>query len=213
MSFTRKDILIMKVTAINGSPHKDGNTYLALKAACDVLNAEGIETEILNVGSLNITGCKACGACSKIGRCVIDDGFNEIAEKTAAADGIIVGSPVYYAGINGTLKSFLDRFFYGNSSKMRFKPCAAITALRRSGVTHTYQTIYNFFTISEMLITPTCYWPGMHGGAKGEAEQDLEGMQIARGIGRNMAYLLKLKAESNIPLPEKEDKIKFSYIR
>ncbi len=203
----------MKVIAINGSPRKDGNTYLALKTACDVLNAEGIETEIINVGALDITGCKACGACGKLGKCVKDDGFNEIAETVAAADGIIVGSPVYYAGINGTLKSFLDRLFYVHSSKMRFKPAAAVTAMRRSGVTHTYQTIYNFFTFAEMLITPTNYWPGVHGGAKGEAEQDLEGMQIARGIGRNMAYLLKMKAESNIPVPEKEDKIKFSYIR
>lgn len=203
----------MKVIAINGSPRKDGNTYLALKTACDILNDQGIETEIVNVGNMNITGCKACGGCSGKGRCVINDGFNEVADKAAAADGIIVGSPVYYAGINGTLKCFLDRLFYVHSSKMRFKPAAAVVALRRSGVTHTYQTIYNYFTISEMLITPTNYWPGVHGGAKGEAEQDLEGMQIARGIGRNMAYLLKMKAESTVPVPEKEDKIKFSYIR
>ena len=203
----------MKVIAINGSPRKDGNTYLALKTACDVLNEQGIETEIVNVGCLNITGCKACGACSGKGACVINDGFNEIAEKAANADGIIVGSPVYYAGVNGTLKCFLDRLFYVHGGKMRFKPAAAVVALRRSGVTHTYQTIYNYFTISEMLITPTNYWPGVHGGAKGEAEQDLEGMQIARGIGRNMAYLLKMKAESTVPVPEKEDKIKFSYIR
>lgn len=203
----------MKVIAVNGSPRKDGNTYLALKTACDVLNAEGIETEIVNVGALNITGCKACGGCAKAGKCVINDGFNEVAELVAAADGIIVGSPVYYAGINGTLKSFLDRFFYVHSSKMRFKPCAALTALRRSGVTHTYQTIYNFFTISEMLITPTSYWPGVHGRLKGESEQDLEGMQIARGIGKNMAYLLKLQEQSSIPLPEKEPKEMFNYIR
>lgn len=203
----------MKVIAINGSPRKDGNTYLALKTACDILNSEGIETEIVNVGALNITGCKACGGCANVGKCVINDGFNEIAENIAAADGIIVGTPVYYAGINGTLKSFLDRFFYVHSSKMRFKPAAALTALRRSGVTHTYQTIYNFFTISEMLITPTSYWPGVHGRLKGEAEQDLEGIQVARGIGRNMAYLLKMKAESNIPVPEKEPKEMFNYIR
>ncbi len=203
----------MKVIAINGSPRKEGNTYCALKTACDVLNAEGIETEIVNVGNLNITGCKACGACSKLGKCMIDDGFNEIAEKVAASDGIIVGTPVYYAGINGTLKCFLDRFFYGNSAKMRFKPAAALTALRRSGVTHTYQTIYNFFTISEMLITPTSYWPGVHGRLPGEAEQDLEGIQVARGIGTNMAYLLKMKEASNIPVPEKEPKEMFNYIR
>ena len=203
----------MKVIAINGSPRKDGNTYSVLKAACDILNEQGIETEIVNVGSMGITGCKACGACAGKGKCVINDGFNEIADKTAAADGIIVGSPVYYAGINGTLKCFLDRFFYVHSGEMRFKPAAAVTALRRSGVTHTYQTIYNFFTFSEMLITPTNYWPGVHGSAKGEAQQDTEGMQIARAISRNMAYLLKMKAESTVPVPEKEEKIKFSYIR
>ena len=128
----------MKVIAINGSPRKDGNTWSALETACKVLNEQGIETEIVNVGNMNITGCKACGACSGKGACVINDGFNEVAEKAAAADGIIVGSPVYYAGVNGTLKCFLDRFFYVHSSKMRFKPAAAVVALRRSGVTHTY---------------------------------------------------------------------------
>lgn len=203
----------MKVIAINGSPRKDGNTYSALRTACLMLNEQGIETEIVNVGPMSITGCKACGGCAGKGKCVINDGFNEIADKVAEADGIIVGSPVYYAGINGTLKCFLDRFFYVHSAEMRFKPAAAITALRRSGVTHTFQTIYNFFTFAEMLITPTNYWPGVHGTAKGEADQDAEGMQIARSIGRNMAYLLKMQAESTVPVPEKEDKIKFSYIR
>ena len=145
----------MKVLAVNGSPHKNGNTYIALEAACAKLREEGIETEIVNVGSLNITGCKACGACSKLGRCAINDGFNEISEKFADADGIIIGSPVYYAGINGTLKCFLDRAFYVNSAKMRFKPAAAIVALRRSGVTDSYQTIYNYFAFSEMLKIPT----------------------------------------------------------
>lgn len=203
----------MKVLAVNGSPHKNGNTYIALEAACAKLREEGIETEIVNVGSLNITGCKACGACSKLGRCAINDGFNEISEKFAEADGIIIGSPVYYAGINGTLKCFLDRAFYVNSAKMRFKPAAAIVALRRSGVTDSYQTIYNYFAFSEMLITPTPYWPGVHGGAQGEATQDLEGVQIAETIGTNMAYLLKMKQESKVPAPEKQPKIKFSYIR
>lgn len=203
----------MKVIALNGSPRKNGNTYLSLKAACDVLNAEGIETEILDVGSLKLTGCRACGGCAKLGKCVIDDGLNELAEKAAAADGLIVGSPVYYADINGTLKCFLDRFFYTQSAKMRFKPCAALVALRRSGVTHAYQTIYNYFTIAEMLITPTQYWPGVHGRLPGEAEQDLEGISVARGIGRNMAYLLKLREESALPLPEPIQKETFNYIR
>lgn len=203
----------MKVLAVNGSPHKDGNTYLALEAACKKLNEQGIDTEIVNIGALNITGCKACGACSKIGKCVIEDGFNEVSEKFAAADGIIVGSPVYYAGINGTLKCFLDRAFYVNSAKMRFKPAAGIVALRRSGVTDSYQTIYNYFTFAEMIITPTPYWPGIHGAAKGECLQDTEGIQIAEAIGKNMAYLLKMKAESKVTPPEKEPKIKFNYVR
>lgn len=203
----------MKVIALNGSPRKNGNTYLSLKAACDVLNAEGIETEILDIGSLPLTGCRGCNGCAKLGKCVIDDGLNELAEKAAAADGLIVGSPVYYADINGTLKCFLDRFFYTQGAKMRFKPCAALVALRRSGVTHAYQTIYNYFTISEMLITPTKYWPGVHGRLVGEAEQDLEGIAVARGIGRNMAYLLKLREESALPLPEPVEKPVFNYIR
>ncbi len=203
----------MKVIALNGSPRKNGNTRLALETVCAELNSEGIETEILDVGSLKLTGCRACGACAKLGKCVMDDGLNEIAEKAAAADGLVVGSPVYYADINGTLKCFLDRFFYVNGAKMRFKPAAAVVALRRSGVTHAYQTIYNYFTIAEMLITPTSYWPGAHGRLPGEAEQDLEGMQVARGIGRNMAYLLKMRAESSVPVPEKEEKVTFNYIR
>ncbi|MGN0589887.1 MAG: flavodoxin family protein [Ruminiclostridium sp.] len=203
----------MKVLAINGSPHKEGNTYLALAKVCEKLNAEGIETEIVNVGALNITGCKACGACAKLGRCRIEDGFNEISEKLPEADGIVIGSPVYYAGINGTLKAFLDRAFYVNSGKLRFKPAAAVVALRRSGVTDSYQTIYNYFAFAEMLITPTPYWPGIHGGAQGECLQDLEGVQIAETIGTNMAYLLKMQSESKVSVPEKQPKIKFNYVR
>lgn len=203
----------MKVIALNGSPRKDGNTCLSLKTACKVLNEEGIETEILDIGSLKLTGCRTCGGCAKLGRCVLDDGLNELSEKVVAADGLIVGSPVYYADINGTLKCFLDRFFYVYGSKMRFKPAAALVALRRSGVTHAYQTIYNYFAITEMLITPTTYWPGVHGRIAGEAEQDLEGISVARGIGRNMAYLLKLREESALPLPEREEKVTFNYIR
>lgn len=203
----------MKVIALNGSPRENGNTELSLKAACGALNAEGIETEILQIGKLKITGCRACGACTKIGHCVTDDGLNELAEKTASADGLIVGSPVYYADISGTLKCFLDRFFFFNGAKMRFKPASAIVALRRSGVTHAYQTIYNYFAIAEMLITPTSYWPGVHGQLPGEAVRDLEGISVARGIGRNMAYLLKLREQSGLPVPEREEKPMFNYIR
>lgn len=204
----------MKVIAVNGSPRREGNTFTALKEACTQLEANGIETEIINIGTLGISGCRACGSCSKTGKCVLNDGFNEIAEKLASADGIIIGSPVYYAGINGTVKSFLDRFFYGNAAKMRMKPAAAVVACRRSGITESFQTIYNYFSFAEMLIVPTPYWPGVHGAAAGEAAQDAEGMYIARAVGNNMAYLLRMKAESGIPVPEKEmPAVKFNYIR
>lgn len=202
----------MKVILVNGSPHRNGNTYQSLKYAADILEGKGIETEIINVGSLKITGCHACGGC-KDGMCVIDDGFSEPCSKFLDADAVIVGSPVYYAGINGTLKSFLDRAFYCGSAKMRFKPVAAITVARRTGISDTYQTIYNYFTFAEMLIAPTPYWPGIHGGAHGECMQDEEGLQILRSIANNIAYLLEIKEKSGVPVPEKEAKIKYSFIR
>ncbi len=204
----------MNVIAINGSPHPKGNTYLALSEACAELDKAGISSEIVNVGNLKLTGCRACGYCaSHGGKCVLDDGLNEIAEKVKAADGLIVGSPVYYAGINGTLKCFLDRLYYTSSGSMRLKPAAALVVLRRAGGLDTVEDIYRFFTISEMIVTPTRYWPAVHGRTPGEVTEDGEGMQIARNIGKNMAYLLKLKAASDIPLPELEEKISTNFIR
>lgn len=207
-------VIFMKVTAINGSPKANGNTYTALKTACDELEKNGIETEIIHIGKLNLTGCKACGYCSSHGgKCVFDDGLNEAAEKVRAADGLIVGSPVYYAGINGTVKSFLDRLFYTSSASMRFKPAASLVALRRSGGVAALEEINRFFLFSEMIITPTRYWSVMYGRTPGEVSQDEEGMQIARNIGNNMAYLLKMKEQSEIMLPEAETKISTSFIR
>ncbi len=204
----------MKVLAINGSPHAEGNTFHALRMVCMELNKHDIETEIITIGKMKMLGCTACGSCSTTGHCVLNDGnFDEIALKMCDADGILIGSPVYYAGINGTLKSFLDRAFYVYSKHFRFKPCAAVVAMRREGTMSALQTINNYFMISEMMIVPTNYWSGVYGGLQAEVLGDLEGHQMMEVIGRNMAYMLKMKAESKVKPPERVQKIKFNYIR
>lgn len=205
----------MKVIAINGSPRKEGNTYISIKRICDKLEQEGFETEIIQVGDKIFGGCHACGACSKIGKCAFGDkdGLNEIGEKLSNADGIIIGSPVYYADINGGLKSFLDRVFYSFGKNFRFKPGAAVVALRRGGAIHAYHTINNYFGITEMIQVPSIYWNDVHGRAAGECVQDEEAMQMMDALGQNMAYLLKMKAESNVQPPEKINKVSFNYIR
>ncbi len=205
----------MKVIAINGSPRKNGNTYLAEKRICDILEREGIETEIIQVGDKVFGGCRACGACSKTGKCAFGekDGLNEIGEKMSAADGIIIGSPVYYADINGGLKSFLDRVFYTYGKNFRFKPGAAVVALRRGGAVHAYQTINNYFGITEMIQVPSIYWNDVHGRSEGECVQDIEAMQMMEVLAVNMAYLLKMKAGSSVKEPERIEKTPFNYIR
>lgn len=205
----------MKVIAINGSPRKKGNTYTSIKRICDKLEQEEIETEIIQVGDKTFGGCHACGACAKIGKCAFGDkdGLNEIGEKLSNADGIIIGSPVYYADINGGLKAFLDRLFYSFGKNFRFKPGAAVVALRRGGAIHAYHTINNYFGITEMIQVPSMYWNDVHGAAAGECIQDEEAMQMMDALGQNMAYLIKMQAESKVQPPEKLQKIKYNYIR
>lgn len=203
----------MNVLAINGSPKPEGNTYHAIKTVADELALSGIETEIITIGNKAIRGCISCYSCSSTGLCVFNDEMNDIALKMKKADGIIIGSPVYYAGINGTLKSFLDRAFFTSSKHFRFKPCAAIVSARRAGTTAALQTINQYFEFSEMLITPTVYWSGVHGGAPAEMIEDLEGVQILKQLGKNMAYLLNMKAQSNITPPEKDQRVFYNYIR
>lgn len=203
----------MKVIAINGSPHENGNTASAIRKVCEVLNTQGIETETVTIGKLNFSGCKACHACSKLSKCVIDDGANEIIEKMRTADGYIIGSPVYYAGVNGTLKAFLDRAFFTSSGYFRMKPAAAVLVARRGGIMDAYHTINNYFGIAEMIQVPADYWNMVYGRLPGEAEQDIEGMGTMATIGNNMAYLLKMQHESKVPVPEKLSKEMFNYIR
>lgn len=201
----------MKVLLVNGSPHQKGSTHLALTQVEKVLQEEGIETEIYNIGTKPILGCMGCRACAKLGHCVVNDGVNEFIAKAAEADGFIFGSPVYYASANGSLISFMDRVFYAASSSgqdvFRLKPAAAVISLRRAGSTATYDQINKYFGISEMPIISSCYWNMVHGRTPEEAIKDIEGLRVMRTIGRNMAWFLKCKeaaAAAGIPLPKPE---------
>jgi multimeric flavodoxin WrbA len=183
----------MKVIAINGSPKPKGNTYLSLKTVCDELEKQNIETEIIHIGNMELKGCISCGRC-KDGHCHFSDAkFREIADKIHAADGLLLGSPVYYAGIAGTMKSFLDRLFFPSQGRLRLKVGAAVAVLRRSGGVTTFDQLNNYFLISEMMIAPSYYWNAVHGGAPGEILQDLEGISVLKNLANNMAWMLLIK--------------------
>jgi multimeric flavodoxin WrbA len=201
----------MKVIAINGSPHDAGNTAQSLKVVAQTLAEKNIDTEIITIGKSKFGGCNACASCRNTGKCVIDDGLNEIAEKIVSADGLIVASPVYYAGMNGELKVFLDRVFYSHGSKMRFKPCAAVAIARRAGTVTTFDEITHYFLIAEMLVTPSTYWTGIFGATPGEVNSDVEGISMLQQIAVNIAHLINL--QNGVPLPEKVTKQRFNFIR
>ncbi|MDR0222018.1 MAG: flavodoxin family protein [Oscillospiraceae bacterium] len=203
----------MKVTLINGSPRENGTTAYALGVIAGSLNAKDVKTEIITVGAMNLRGCLGCGGCRGAGKCVTDDGLNEIAAKMRAADGVVIGSPVYYAGINGTLKCFLDRAFYSGAGKFRFKPAAGAVAMRRAGGTAALQTINQYFELAEMLITPTIYWSGIHGLSGEQAGKDAEGVQMMEVIGANMAYLIKMKNACGLPEPPDVVRARTNFIR
>lgn len=205
----------MKVLMIDGSPRVDGNTAIALKEMEKVFVAQGIEVETVKIGNHMIRGCIACGTCYKAGKCVFDDEVNEIAKKLEEADGLVVGSPVYYASANGTLLSFLDRLFYSTRFDKRMKVGAAVAAARRGGLTATVDELNKFFSISGMPIASGQYWNGIHGAKIGEAEQDGEGMQMMRTLAQNMAFLMKSIAlgKEQFGLPEKEPGIRTNFIR
>lgn len=205
----------MKVLLINGSPKKEGNTYVALHEVQKTLESEGIETELIHVGNKDIRGCIACGRCKELGKCVIDDMVNEVAPKFNEADGIVVGSPVYYASPNGTVLSFLDRLFSSTQFDKSMKVGAAIAVARRGGTTATFDVLNKYFTISNMPIAPSQYWNNVHGCTPGEALQDGEGLQTMRQLGRNMAFIVKSiqLGKEKFGLPEHEAKIATSFIR
>lgn len=209
----------MKVVLINGSPHEKGCTYTALKEVADTLQNEGVDAEIVHIGKDPIAGCTACGYCSRTGenRCVINDRVNQILEKLETADGLVVGSPVYYASPNGSLISLLDRLFLaGAQSIMALKPGAAVTSARRAGTTSTLEVIQKYFTISQMPVVSSNYWPMVHGSSPQEVAQDKEGLQIMRILGRNMAWMLsciQAGEKAGVKKPQAEEKIKTSFIR
>ena len=209
----------MKVVAFNGSPKKEGNTYQAIKLVETELLKAGIEVEIIHVGNKLIRGCLACGACTrnKDEKCVIgNDEVNDWIQKIKGADGIILGSPVHYAAIAGTMKSFLDRAFYvGGGSIFKRKVGASVVAVRRSGEVATFNQLNNYLNYAEMLMPSSNYWNVIHGTVPGDALQDEEGKQIMRVLGKNMAWLLKIveQGKDTILEPEREDKIYTSFIR
>ena len=205
----------MKVILINGSPNIKGCTYTALSEVATTLENEGIETEIINVGHKNIRGCIGCRKCKTTGKCVFDDIVNEVAPKFKECDGIVIGSPVYFASANGTLISFIDRLFYSMTEDKTMKVGAAVVSARRAGNTATFDEINKYFTISGMPVASSQYWNQVHGNTPEEVRQDLEGMQTMRTLGRNMAFLIKRiqLGKEKYGLPEKEAAIHTNFIR
>lgn len=204
----------MKILLINGSPHKSGNTYLALNEVAHELEQNGIETEIVSIGTKPVRGCIACSTCKTKGnnRCVFDDDLcNEVSAKMAACDGLIVGSPVYYGQPNGTLMALIQRMLYSNGAAFAGKPAAGVAVCRRGGATAALQTLNMPFQILNMPIVTSQYWNIVYGRLEGEAALDAEGMQTMRSLAKNMAYLLK--ATEGQPKPEYEARQAMHFIR
>lgn len=214
MNDKRKDYE-MKVLMLNGSPHAKGTTDAALREMEKIFLENGVETEIVQVGNLTVTGCKACGYCYKNGKCVFDDVVNEIAEKMEACDGMVIGSPVYYGAPNGALLSVLNRLFYSTHFDKRMKVGASVVTARRGGLTASFDVLNKYFTISGMPVAAGQYWNGVHGHNAEEAMQDKEGMQMMRSLARNMTFLMKSIAlgKEAYGLPEREPGIATNFIR
>lgn len=204
----------MKVLLINGSPRGKGNTYIALSEVAKALEANGVETEIVSIGAKAVQGCIACGRCAELGRCVFNDElYNMVRGKLEEADGIVVGSPVYYAGPNGSLCALLDRLFFSAADLLRYKPAASVAVCRRGGASATFDRLNKYFTINCMPIVSSQYWNSVHGLLPGEAVQDAEGLQTMRTLGNNMAWLLKSLKQGGESLPEREPGIMTNFVR
>lgn len=202
----------MKVLLINGSPHKEGNTFIALSEVVKVLESEKIETEIVHIGMKAMQGCIACNKCAELGHCVFqDEVYEKVRGALADADGLVVGSPVYYAGPNGSLCALLDRVFYSCHELLEYKPAAAVAVCRRGGASATFDRLNKYFTILNMPVVSSQYWNSVHGQRRGEAVEDAEGLQIMRTLGRNMAWMLKHL--SGTELPESEMPVRTNFVR
>ena len=196
----------MKVLIINGSPRIGGNTSVALDEMVKIFESEGVEVESVQIGNKDVRGCIACGSCMKNGKCAFDDPVNEAAPKFEKADGLVVGSPVYYGSPNGTLLSFLDRLFYSTRFSKHMKAGAAVVSARRGGNTASFDALNKYFTISGMPVVSSTYWNQVHGFSAEDVKKDLEGLQTMRNLARNMAFLIRAiqaeKARSGLPAEE-----------
>ena len=203
----------MKVILVNGGPHKDGCTNVALEEIAKILKSEKIETEIMWLENNPIGGCIGCNYCLQNGnRCFMDDRVNEFLENVETTDGFVFGSPVHFAGASGALTSFLDRAFYGRGSLFAGKVCASVVSCRRGGASSAFDQINKYALMSNMFLVGSSYWNQIHGTNKNEAKQDLEGLQTMRNLGRNMAYILKC-INLDVPKPEIEKNFKTNFIR
>lgn len=205
----------MKVLMVNGSPRVNGNTAVALREMEKIFEAEGVETETIQIGNRDIRGCIACGTCFEKGKCVFDDIVNETQPKFEACDGLVIASPVYYASANGTLISFLDRLFYSAPFDKSMKVGASVVVARRGGLSATFDELNKYFLISNMPVASSQYWNSVHGRVQGEAAQDAEGLQTMRTLARNMTFLMKSIAlgKEKYGMPEKEPFERTNFIR
>lgn len=208
----------MKVLLFNGSPHKNGCTYTALAEIAAVLHEEGVETEILQVGSTPFRGCIGCGGCKDGGGCVFgkEDGLNRILEQCLSADGFIFGTPVYYASPNGTMLAFMDRLFYASGGRFAHKPGAVVASARRAGTTAALDAMSKYLTISQMPVAASTYWNMVHGSCAEDVRKDAEGLQTMRNLGRNMAWLLRCIAAgkaAGVDTPQAEREYRTNFIR
>ena len=196
----------MKVLLINGSAHEKGCTFTALDEMIKVFESEGIETELIQVGKKEVRGCIACGSCKKNGRCVFDDIVNETADKLKDADGLVIGSPVYFSSPNGNLLSFLDRLFYSAPYSMQMKVGASVVSCRRGGNSTTFDVLNKYLTYGGMAVASSTYWNFIHGFTAEDAKKDLEGLQTMRNLARNMVFMMKAIADAKekYGLPEQE---------
>ena len=204
-----------KVLMLNGSPKENGNIALALNEMGKIFEENNVDFEIVQLGKKDIRGCIACGSCSNTGKCVFNDAVNEIAAKFEEADGLVVGSPVYYGSANGTLMSALQRLFYSSPFDKSLKVGASVVCARRSGCTATFDELNKFFTISNMPVATSQYWNNIYGGSDGEAALDEEGKQAMRVLARNMVFLMESIAlgKEKMGLPKKEDHLWTNFIR
>jgi len=194
----------MKVLLINGSPNKNGCTFTALSEVASAIEKNGVETEMFQMGTAPIRGCISCAKCRELGKCVFEDDIcNEMLAKIKEADGVVVGSPVYFSGPNGALCALLDRIFYSNMGKFRHKPAAAIVNCRRGGASAALDRLNKYFTIAQMPVVSSQYWNIVHGYTPDHVRRDLEGLQTMRVLGNNMAWLIKCMKSGEAP-PEME---------